>query len=178
MGATVGFVLLWLVFVARWSDSIVQAELTRYCITTGDTYLRALHRVPVRIRGPRGPVGWPIWLTEFRLTSDDLATGFSFDFPLEYAALAIAMYDALRGRRGRSRLSAKVQPPGTSDGSTSPIRRQPFDSSHVRGAATSGSRSASAYRPGGGPRPFQPSNHRPELAPSRTTGGIRRRRCR
>ena len=38
-----------------------------------------------------------------------------------------------------------VQPPGTSAGSTSPIRRQPFDSSHVRGAATSGGRSASAY---------------------------------
>ena len=36
------------------------------------------------------------------------------------------------------------QPPGTSDGSTSPIRRQPFDSSHVRGDATSGGRSASA----------------------------------
>ncbi len=30
--------------------------------------------------------------TDFRLTTDDLATGFSFDFPLEYAALAIAMY--------------------------------------------------------------------------------------
>ena len=170
MGATAGFVLLWWVFVACWSKSIVQAELTRYCITTGDTYMRALHRVPGRIRGPRGPVGWPIWLavigffigipglggivggagqglelltgipaaisaaviavvamiflatgsyryiekimlllvmgftattilsavmmqfTEFQLTSDDLATGFAFDFPLEYAALAIAMY--------------------------------------------------------------------------------------
>ena len=170
MGATAGFVLLWWVFVACWSKSIVQAELTRYCITTGDTYMRALHRVPGRIQGPRGPVGWPIWLaligffigipglggivggagqglelltgipaaisaavvavvamiflasgsyryierimlllvvgftattilsavmmqfTEFQLTSDDLATGFAFDFPLEYAALAIAMY--------------------------------------------------------------------------------------
>ena len=30
--------------------------------------------------------------TEFQLTSDDLATGFTFDFPLEHAALAIAMY--------------------------------------------------------------------------------------
>ena len=62
LGATAGFVLLWWVFVACWSKSIVQAELTRYCITTGDTYMRALHRVPGRIRGPRGPVGWPIWL--------------------------------------------------------------------------------------------------------------------
>ncbi len=170
MGATAGFVLLWWVFVACWSKSIVQAELTRYCITTGDTYMRALHRVPGRIQGPRGPVGWPIWLavlgffigipglggivggagqglalltgidpiigatlvagvamvilatgsyryfekimlflvmgftittivsavmmqfTEYGVTSEDLALGFSFDFPLEYAALAIAMY--------------------------------------------------------------------------------------
>ena len=36
------------------------------------------------------------------------------------------------------------QPPGTSAGSTSPTRRQPFDSSHVRGAATSAGRSWSA----------------------------------
>ena len=36
------------------------------------------------------------------------------------------------------------QPPGTSAGSTSPIRRQPFASSHVRGTATSGGRSVSA----------------------------------
>jgi Mn2+/Fe2+ NRAMP family transporter len=170
LGATAGFVLLWWVFVACWSKSVVQAELTRYCITTGDTYMRALHRVPGRLPGPRGPVGWPIWMaaagffigvpglggivggagqglelltgvpaalsaaiiaiiamiilatgsyryierimlflvigftattilsavmmqfTEFRLTSEDVAIGFAFDFPLEYAALAIAMY--------------------------------------------------------------------------------------
>ena len=170
MGATAGFVLLWWVFVACWSKSIVQAELTRYCITTGDTYMRALHRLPGRLPGPNGPVGWPIWLavagffigvpglggivggagqgfelltgipasisaavialvaiailatgsyryiervmlflvigftattilsavmmqfTDFRVTSADLSTGFAFDFPLEYAALAIAMY--------------------------------------------------------------------------------------
>ena len=54
MGATAGFVLLWWVFVACWSKSIVQAELTRYCITTGDTYMRALHRLPGRLPGPNG----------------------------------------------------------------------------------------------------------------------------
>ena len=41
-------------------------------------------------------------------------------------------------------VSRPGQLPGTSAGSTSPMRRQPFDSSHVRGAATSGGRSASA----------------------------------
>ena len=170
LGATTGFVMFWWVFVACWSKSIVQAEITRYCITTGDTYIRAFNRLPGRIPGPHGPVGWPTWLavtgffigipglggivggagqglelltgipaaisaaiiaiiammilasnsyryiervmlalvmgftamtilsavmmqfTEFQLTSDDLATGFTFDFPLEHAALAIAMY--------------------------------------------------------------------------------------
>ena len=65
LGANAGFVLLWWVLVSCWSKSVVQAEIARYCITTGDTYMRALNRVPGRILGPRGPVGWPIWLATF-----------------------------------------------------------------------------------------------------------------
>ena len=170
LGANAGFILLWWVLVACWSKSVVQAEIARYCITTGDTYMRAINRVPGRIMGPRGPVGWPIWLatasfgiglfglggivggagqalelltgiestistgiivvaaicilitnsyrhlekvmlflvmgftaitifcavlmqfTEYAVTADDIALGFSFEFPVAYAALAIAMY--------------------------------------------------------------------------------------
>ena len=171
LGANAGFVLLWWVLVSCWSKSVVQAEFTRYCITTGDTYMRALNRIPGKIRGPKGPVGWPIWLaiiafipgitglggivggagqglsllfdgldtrvaagivalvaililatgsyrylerimlllvmcftattiycaglmqtTEFAMSMDDIVAGFNFDFPIEYAALAIAMY--------------------------------------------------------------------------------------
>lgn len=62
LGAAAGFTLLWWVLVSCWSKSIVQAEITRYCITTGDTYMRALNRLPGKIRGPKGPVGWPVWL--------------------------------------------------------------------------------------------------------------------
>ena len=64
-------------------------------------------------------------------------------------ALDVARPDVVR-TEGREGVPVDVlghppgQPPGTSAGSTSPIRRQPFDSSHVRGAATSGGRSASA----------------------------------
>ena len=61
LGAAVGFMLLWWVLLGCWSKSIVQAELGRYVIATGDTYLRALARIPGRIPGPRGPVAWPIW---------------------------------------------------------------------------------------------------------------------
>lgn len=62
LGAAVGFMLLWWVLLGCWSKSIVQAEFGRYVIATGDTYLRALGRLPGRIPGPRGPVAWPIWL--------------------------------------------------------------------------------------------------------------------
>ncbi len=170
LGANAGFVLLWWVLLSCWSKSIVQAEIARYCIVTGDTYMRALNRLPGRIPGPKGSVGWPVWLaacsfvigvtglggivggagqalellfgidgvwatglvalvamailasgsyrhlektmmvlvigfalvtifcailmqfTEYRMSLDQLAEGFQFRFPLEYAALAIAMF--------------------------------------------------------------------------------------
>ena len=176
LGAAVGFVLLWWVLFSCWIKSIVQAELARYVITSGDTYLRALNRLPGKMKFPgrRGKaVSWPIWLgfvglvpglltsggiiggagqalgllipgidgawativaaavvmlilgsgaygrfekvmlvmvmsftfatilsallmqtTEYQATLGDIASGFQFDFPLEHAALAIAMYGA------------------------------------------------------------------------------------
>jgi len=170
LGAQAGWVLLWWVLVACWSKSIVQAELARYIITSGDTYLRALNRIPGRIRGPNGPISWPLILgviafipgvtgtagilggagqaldlltgfgsttataivalgttailwtgsylrlertmlglvmsftaitivcavlmqfTDNGMNLDDLASGFTFSFPVEFAVLALAMY--------------------------------------------------------------------------------------
>ena len=177
LGAQAGFVLLWWVLLACWSKSIVQAELARYILTSGDTYLRAMNRVPGRVKGPRGAVSWPIVLgllaffpgmlgmagilggagqalslllessepsitvsstaatgiiavlvtailwtgaylrveramlflvisftlitlicalmmqaTEFQMSFADLSSGLNFDFPAEYAVLALAMY--------------------------------------------------------------------------------------
>ena len=86
LGAAAGFVLLWWVLLSCWLKSLIQAELARYVITTGDTYLRALNRMPGKFRPPpligwckwciRGlsgkpmerptarwePISWPIWL--------------------------------------------------------------------------------------------------------------------
>ena len=42
LGAAVGFSMLWWVLFSCWSKSILQAELARYVILTGDTYLRAI----------------------------------------------------------------------------------------------------------------------------------------
>ena len=174
LGAAVGFVMLWWVLFPCWVKSLIQAELARYVVTSGDTYLRALNRVPGSMPGPHGPVAWPVWLgligfipgllgaggiiggagqalglllpdfidgvwatgiaaiavmlilwsgryarlekimvalviaftfativsallmqgTEFLTTAADLRSGFNFDFPLEYAVLALAMYGA------------------------------------------------------------------------------------
>ncbi len=62
LGAAVGYVMLWWVLFSCWSKSILQAELARYIVLSGDTYLRALNRVPGRLPGPRGPFAWPIAL--------------------------------------------------------------------------------------------------------------------
>lgn len=173
LGAAVGFVMLWWVLFSCWIKSLVQAELARYVVTSGDTYLRALNRLPGKLPGPNGPIAWPVWLgvlgfvpalvgsggiiggagqalgllipavngavatviaaglvmlilgagkyqrfekvmivmvmsftfativsallmqtTEFQATSEDIISGFQFDFPLEYAVLALAMYGA------------------------------------------------------------------------------------
>ena len=66
LGAAAGFLLLWWVLLSCWIKSLVQAELSRYIIVSGDTYLRALNRLPGKIPGPRGPVAWPIWLGFYR----------------------------------------------------------------------------------------------------------------
>lgn len=62
LGASAGFVLLWWVLFSCWIKSPVQAELTRYIVTSGDTYLRALNRLPGKLPGPRQPIAWPLWL--------------------------------------------------------------------------------------------------------------------
>jgi Mn2+/Fe2+ NRAMP family transporter len=62
LGAAVGYSMLWWVLLSCWSKSILQAELARYIVLTGDTYLRALNRAPGKIPGPRGKFSWPLLL--------------------------------------------------------------------------------------------------------------------
>lgn len=62
LGAAVGYSMLWWVLLSCWSKSILQAELARYVVLSGDTYLRALNRAPGKISGPRGKFSWPILL--------------------------------------------------------------------------------------------------------------------
>ncbi len=63
LGAAAGYALLWWLLLACWSKSLVQAELARYVVLSGDTYLRALNRVPGRVRLGHSAVSWTLWFS-------------------------------------------------------------------------------------------------------------------
>ncbi len=58
LGAAAGFSLLWFIVLSCWSKSLVQVEVSRITITSGDTYLRAWNRIP----GHFARLSWPIWI--------------------------------------------------------------------------------------------------------------------
>ncbi len=57
LGAEVGYTLLWLIIVSCLIKMVVQNELGRYSIATGETTLEAFDRIP----GPRVKVSWIVW---------------------------------------------------------------------------------------------------------------------
>ena len=56
-GAQVGYAALWVVLLSCAVKPVVQAELGRYTIASGETGLEGLNRVP----GPRAGVSWMLW---------------------------------------------------------------------------------------------------------------------
>ena len=58
LGAENGYLLLWLVILSCVIKIVVQNELGRYAIGTGETGVEALNRLP----GPRLRVSWVLWL--------------------------------------------------------------------------------------------------------------------
>ncbi len=57
LGAENGYRLLWLVILSCLIKVVVQNEMGRYTVATGETALAALNRVP----GPRFRVSWVVW---------------------------------------------------------------------------------------------------------------------
>jgi manganese transport protein len=57
LGAEVGFVALWVIVLSCIIKPIIQAEMGRYTIASGETALEALNCVP----GPRLVVNWVVW---------------------------------------------------------------------------------------------------------------------
>jgi manganese transport protein len=58
LGAKLGFVALWLVIGSCVLKVAMQEALGRYVISSGDTSLQALNRLP----GPRAKVSWAVWV--------------------------------------------------------------------------------------------------------------------
>jgi Mn2+/Fe2+ NRAMP family transporter len=65
LGSENGYSLLWLIVLSCLVKVVVQYELGRYAIATGETTLEALNRIP----GPRLGVAWPVWLWLLMLTA-------------------------------------------------------------------------------------------------------------
>ena len=57
LGAEVGFVVLWLIILSCGIKVVVQEELGRYVVSSGETALQGMNRVP----GPRWRVSWVVW---------------------------------------------------------------------------------------------------------------------
>jgi manganese transport protein len=57
LGAQVGYAALWIVLLSCAVKPVVQAELGRYTVASGETGLEGLNRVP----GPRFRVSWIVW---------------------------------------------------------------------------------------------------------------------
>lgn len=55
--AEAGYVALWIILLSCAIKPVVQAEMGRYTIASGETGLEALDRVP----GPRLGVNWLVW---------------------------------------------------------------------------------------------------------------------
>ena len=63
LGAAVGYVMFWWVLLSCWCKSILQAELTRYVMLSGDTYVRSLNKVPGKMPGFKGKkFSWAVLL--------------------------------------------------------------------------------------------------------------------
>ena len=96
LGATVGFAMLWWILFSCWSKSIVQAELGRYSISSGETALQAFNRVPGRLTvggvcfAALSPVvaGSTVYL-RYRHTDGRLAPGWKSDVVLWICFLAM-----------------------------------------------------------------------------------------
>jgi len=57
LGAQAGYTALWVIILSCFIKPVVQAELGRYTIATGETGLAAFNHVP----GPRWGVRWVVW---------------------------------------------------------------------------------------------------------------------
>lgn len=75
LGAAVGFSMLWWVLLSCWGKNIIQAELGRYTVSSGEPFLHAFNRLPGKLPGPRGKVSWFIYLWLFSIIPVHMSGG-------------------------------------------------------------------------------------------------------
>src|SRR3970040_642414 len=71
LGAQVGYVALWVILISCVAKPVIQAEMGRYTIATGETALEAFDRVP----GPRFHASWVVWAWAVMVTATLLQVG-------------------------------------------------------------------------------------------------------
>jgi manganese transport protein len=72
LGAQAGYTALWVVLLSCLIKPVIQAELGRYTIATGETGLEALNHLP----GPRaGKLNWLVWAWAFMVAGTQLQVG-------------------------------------------------------------------------------------------------------
>jgi manganese transport protein len=85
LGAQVGFAALWIILASCAIKPVVQAELGRYTIGTGETGLEGFNRVP----GPRAGVSWVVWAWAITVLLTLLQVGGMFGGVAEVMHLAV-----------------------------------------------------------------------------------------
>jgi manganese transport protein len=71
LGAQVGYAALWIIVLSCVIKVVVQAELGRYTIATGETGLESFNRIP----GPRLRVNWVLWLWALMVLTTGMQVG-------------------------------------------------------------------------------------------------------
>ena len=105
LGAAAGFVLLWWVLLSCWIKSLIQAEFARYTLVSGDTYVRAMNRLPFRIRIGRGHLSFAVAIALVALVPGLLGMGGIIGGAGQALTLLVpgSAVDAGRRRAGRDR---------------------------------------------------------------------------
>ena len=85
LGAQVGYSALWIIVLSCAIKPVVQAELGRYTIASGETGLEALDHVP----GPRLRVGWLLWAWAAMVLMTLLQVGAMFGGVAQVMALLV-----------------------------------------------------------------------------------------
>src|SRR6185503_4465633 len=74
LGAQAGYVALWVILLSCLIKPIVQVEMGRYTIATGETGLESFNRLP----GPRWKVSWVVWAWALMVATTSFQIGAMF----------------------------------------------------------------------------------------------------